>query len=114
MSWSVTDHLTRTLCFDRLGTEVYHQYSARLRKVGDIISRTGVNQNQVKVRRTSTCLAATVTSPSEGVRWEELPSMAGANGNVSQHFWKTELPSREVTTATALTNELWPRKQGEE
>ena len=38
--------------------------------------------------------------------------MAGADGNVSKHSWKTELPSSEVAAAAAPPDELWPRKQG--
>ena len=38
--------------------------------------------------------------------------MAGADGNVSKHSWKTELQSSEVAAAAAPPDELWPRKQG--
>ena len=39
--------------------------------------------------------------------------MAGADENVFKHSWKTEPPFSEVAAAAALSNELWPRKQGE-
>ena len=51
--------------------------------------------------------------PPPEVRWEEVPSKAGAYENVSKHFWKTELPSSEVIAAAVLSDEQWPRKREE-
>ena len=57
----------RRFVLTRLGIEVDHQKSARLRKVWDIIiSRTGVDLNQIKVWRMGTCLAVALPSPSAG------------------------------------------------
>ena len=70
------------------------QKSTRLRKVWDIIiSRTGVNLNQVKVGRMGTCLAVTLPTPSAG-------STVGGGTINGWHRWKCFQAFLENRTAT--------------